>query len=543
MLLSSHAVGNLCLATNGFGKDEAIIRIAIRNFVAMARRGPYRALTLKEKLDAIGDIERGVKLTDVATKFGVSKSTLSTIVKAKSRLRQEAEDFTPSRKRLRKGNFPQLEKALLMWCHQAWASKIPISGPLLREQGLALALRMGLVDFTASDGWIDKFKKRHGLVFKTVSGESAGVNTDVTKSWQETRLQEILRDYQPADIYNADECGLVFKCLPNKTLWPRNRKCAGGKASKERLTVLVCTNMDGSHKLPLLVIGKSKKPRCFKGIRSLPVDYEANARAWMTQELFEKWLRRTDKELQKQNRKVLLVLDNCTAHGVVKDLQAITLEFLPGNTTSILQPLDQGIIKNLKVLYRARVLSRMLVCMENEKSYAVDVLCAVHMLAAAWSDVKATTIANCFAHAGFLKEQCLGESSDDSEVMQDIEDHDAVLSSLKEHGLDVDLAEYAAVDDDVVTCREATLDDIVREIRATESESDEEDVASALEKPPVTAPEALDAVDRLRRFLQSQQEANSHLLALNAIETLVFKSATRKVQTTLDKYLHAPSTL
>ncbi|KAM7281319.1 hypothetical protein ISCGN_006276 [Ixodes scapularis] len=165
------------------------------------------------------------------------------------------------------------------------------------------------------------------------------------------------------------------------------------------------------------------------------------------------------------------------------------------------------------------------------------------MLAAAWSDVKATTIANCFAHAGFLTEQCLGESSDNSEVMQDIEDHDAVLSSLKEHGLDVDLAEYAAVDDDVVTCREATLDDIVREIRATESESNEEDVASALEKPPVTAPEALDAVDRLRRFLQSQQEANSHLLALNAIETLVFKSATRKVQTTLDKYLHAPSTL
>lgn len=39
----------------------------------MARRGPYRALTLKEKLDAIGDIERGVKLTDVTTKFGVFK--------------------------------------------------------------------------------------------------------------------------------------------------------------------------------------------------------------------------------------------------------------------------------------------------------------------------------------------------------------------------------------------------------------------------------------------------------------------------------------
>lgn len=40
----------------------------------------------------------------------------------------------------------------------------------------------------------------HSLVCKTISGESVDVSTDVTKSWQKTRLKEIMNNYQPADI-------------------------------------------------------------------------------------------------------------------------------------------------------------------------------------------------------------------------------------------------------------------------------------------------------------------------------------------------------
>lgn len=42
--------------------------------------------------------------------------------------------------------------------------------------------------------------------------------------------------------------------------------------------------MDGSEKLPLFVIGKSLKPRCFKNA-TIPVDYTANSKAWMTGKL------------------------------------------------------------------------------------------------------------------------------------------------------------------------------------------------------------------------------------------------------------------
>ena len=82
-----------------------------------------------------------------------------------------------------------------------------------------------------------------------------------------------------------------FRLFPDKTLEFKGVDCHGGKNSKERLTVMVCANMAGSEKMPLLVIGKSKNLRCFKNIKTLPTSYEANKKAWITSELFTAWLR------------------------------------------------------------------------------------------------------------------------------------------------------------------------------------------------------------------------------------------------------------
>ncbi|XP_008552099.1 uncharacterized protein LOC103574431 [Microplitis demolitor] len=93
--------------------------------------------------------------------------------------------------------------------------------------------------------------------------------------------------------------------------------------------------MSGTEKKKLLIIGKSQKPRCFKGVKSLPVDYANNRKAWITSEVFEKWLRDWDRDLVKKKKKVLLLVDNCPAHPNVTDLKSITLAFLPPNTTSL----------------------------------------------------------------------------------------------------------------------------------------------------------------------------------------------------------------
>ena len=165
--------------------------------------------------------------------------------------------------------------------------------------------------------------------------------------------------------------------------------------------------MDGSEKLPLLVIGKFGQPRCFKGIRTLPVTYRHNKKAWMTSTLFEEWVRKLDRRLLLEGRSVALVLDNCSAHPhVISDLRAITLFFLPPNTTSRLQPCDQGIIKNFKTIYRKQVLRKFISFDETGSTDAhlkMSLLDALVMSAASWHDVTDATVQNCFRHAGFVK--------------------------------------------------------------------------------------------------------------------------------------------
>jgi hypothetical protein len=44
-------------------------------------------------------------------------------------------------------------------------------------KGIELAELMKIEGFAASNGWLDKFKERHGIVFKSVQGEAAAVNS------------------------------------------------------------------------------------------------------------------------------------------------------------------------------------------------------------------------------------------------------------------------------------------------------------------------------------------------------------------------------
>ena len=142
--------------------------------------------------------------------------------------------------------------------------------------------------------------------------------------------------------------------------------------SKVRITVLVAANMCGTEKRKLFVIGKSANPRCFKN-KILPVKYRANSKSWMTSNLFTEELLQWDAELQKKNRKILLLLDNCPAHPDVP-LNQIKLLFMPPNTSSRLQPMDQGVIHSLQSHYRKIMLMKMLEAIDSGKEFSVSLL-------------------------------------------------------------------------------------------------------------------------------------------------------------------------
>lgn len=91
-------------------------------------------------------------------------------------------------------------------------------------------------------------------------------------------------------IFNTFYIALSFSAPPDRGL--ATQSLSGKKKNKFRFTLGFACNADGSEKLPICYIGKSAVPRCFKGKPPTKwgFDYHYNKKAWMTMEIFEKYV-------------------------------------------------------------------------------------------------------------------------------------------------------------------------------------------------------------------------------------------------------------
>ncbi|KAH9365768.1 hypothetical protein HPB48_016846 [Haemaphysalis longicornis] len=217
---------------------------------------------------------------------------------------------------------------------------------------------------------------------------------------------KVISSYAERGVYNAEVTVLFYQMLPDKTHAMKGDTCTSGKYSKLRVTAFLCTNMDGRDRRVPFVIGKVKKPRCFRSYG--PVRYRHNGKAWMMRDLFADWLSEFDRDNQRQGRHGRLGMDNCSAHRVQTFLMEVTLLFLSPNTTSKEQPLDVGITHAFKASYKPRVVERMVIAVDRPAANLPlrgSLYSSVEMVKSAWSEVTATCVRNCFRKAGFVDTQ------------------------------------------------------------------------------------------------------------------------------------------
>lgn len=323
-------------------------------------------LTLKQKYDLIRDHEKKIDIEELKVKYRCGKSVVYATVKNKTKVIEEyfASQNVHQKIKPRSSKFETINESTYNWLTQALAKNLPVSGTLLQEKAREIAIENGDHEFKASNGWLAAFKLRHKLTFSAICGESKDVNPQPVNDFLD-KLPDIIAEYKTDDIANCDETALFFRAIPRKSLHKKGEKCYGGKHSKERLSILLCCFADGKFEKPL-VIGKSQNPRCFKNTKkqNLPVNWYANKKAWMTASIMEDFLIQLNKKMVIQKRHILLFLDNASSHPNLK-LSNVQLVFLPPNTTSETQPLDQGIINAIKVHYRKRVLKRLICKMDT----------------------------------------------------------------------------------------------------------------------------------------------------------------------------------
>ena len=227
-----------------------------------------------------------------------------------------------------------------------WHRGVFLTDEVIQEKGRRLQSSLNLFNspeeqthIRFSNGQIDAFKKRHQ--FKCYKSHGEGGDADHPGAEAALpQLRQLAGQFQLADIFYADEFGLFYTQAPRRTIGPA--PLLGRKNSKARLTFLVCTNVDGTDKLPPLMIGRARRPQCFNGLTAeqLGLDYDYSAESWMNIEIFCRWLLRVEKYVSlTPGRKILLFLDNASSHGSIDNLpnlRNVRIQFLPKRTTPIL---------------------------------------------------------------------------------------------------------------------------------------------------------------------------------------------------------------
>ena len=88
---------------------------------------------------------------------------------------------------------------LYQWYRKAVSRNIYPDGPLLKAKQIVNHLGYTDDSFSASNGWLELWKKRHNVKQVVVSGEAGEVRGETVSSWKEW-LPEIINGYNAKDI-------------------------------------------------------------------------------------------------------------------------------------------------------------------------------------------------------------------------------------------------------------------------------------------------------------------------------------------------------
>jgi hypothetical protein len=277
--------------------------------------------------------------------------------------------------------------------------------------------------FTKS--WVTRFMKRTDLSHRKLFGEAGSVKQQAIVSGR-SMVKELTMFYHPNDIFNFDESAYFYRKMAVYTIAPVDVHLHGTKQDKTRVTMAVCTNASGTERLPLLIVGTAAMPVPFRlqqdlihwvgtndQIENPLFHYAYSKKGRMTGEIFRAWVTELNARMNMEGRKILLLVDNVSNHnlkdkgGVVLKFDNVNVQFLPKNTTAVLQPMDQGIIKATKdKIYYLRDLQNY--NFYRQKVYklpVIDLFTACQWCVQAFQELSHDTIKNAWRKADIIHDR------------------------------------------------------------------------------------------------------------------------------------------
>ena len=139
-----------------------------------------KVLTLEQRLEVVKHLENGKSSREIAQIMGVGRTQIQTINKRKVEILEDNENHQNENDKTENEEITEL---CWTWFQDALQCKINVTGPLLKEMALKFSAYLKIDSFKASNGWLDRFIKRHNIVYGKMSGERGDVKNDTMEEW------------------------------------------------------------------------------------------------------------------------------------------------------------------------------------------------------------------------------------------------------------------------------------------------------------------------------------------------------------------------
>ena len=119
----------------------------------------------------------------IAEKFGCSKSQIQSILAKKDEIFEHyGANKNAHCKGARLSQLKNVDEATYKWYRKARSKNIPVTGPMLQEKAKRANEELVDATFKASNGWLDRFKKRYNITSKVISGEAGDISEKTAAS-------------------------------------------------------------------------------------------------------------------------------------------------------------------------------------------------------------------------------------------------------------------------------------------------------------------------------------------------------------------------
>lgn len=337
------------------------------------------------------------------------------------------------------------EDDLFQWICSIRARKVPLLVAHVQQKAKLLAAKHNMSDsFKASNGWYYRFCARYGLAPANLhnaggtgaldagasaagvvrhsttstngsgtgkpsgSGSTGAENTaragsdrvvepsfdqrndeeplklepEITRKMQE--LCDDVASFGPDYVYTLSEARLFYQLVPNQLLEYPPQRDHPASTSEDRVVVLVCANASGTHKIPILVVGKHPWPSYLPSYHQhtrgrssslngeeVPIQYFSQREVWCDCHTFQYWCDNVFLPAiqQRTSRPVLLLVENPGGHLSSFQHVNVATRFFPASNNPVVatqcQPMHHGVIRELKRKYKITLFQEMVNFLET----------------------------------------------------------------------------------------------------------------------------------------------------------------------------------